>query len=184
MTGWSWGQPVGAPEKTVRICLRGDLVADKETAEEVLATSRRKNPAPDIGDEDAVEQMRLAETIQRLEAECERSSVTFRFRGLGRRKHSDLVAAHPPTEEQAAELAKVGMSAMVNSESFPPALVAASCVEPEGITLEAATDAFETWSEGQWTLLWRACLAANQGSSDPGPKSSIARDVLRGSAPS
>jgi hypothetical protein len=184
VTGWSWGQPVGRTEKSVRICLRGDPVADKEAAEEALVASRRKNPAPNIGDPEAVLQMELATEVERLQEDCEAASVTFRFRGLGRREHSDLVAAHPPTEKQAAELAEVGMSAMVNSETFPPALVAASCIEPAGVTLETATEAFEDWSVGQWTLLWQACLFANQGSSDPGPKSSIASAVLRGSAPS
>lgn len=183
MTGWSWGDDVAPPEQAVRICVRGDLVADKEWAETQLVASRAKNPAPDIGDPEAVEQARLAEEVQRLEVECEAASVTFRFRGLSRRAHSDLMAAHPPTEEQQRELAELGLAASANSETFPPALLAASCIEPPGVTLEAATDAFEQWPGGTWSVVWRACLAANQGAADPGPKSAIASAVLRGSAP-
>lgn len=183
MTGWSWGDDVAPPEETVRICVRGDLVADKEWAEKQLVASRTRNPAPDIGDEAAVEQTRLAQEVQRLEEACEAASVTFRFRGLSRREHSDLVAAHPPTEEQQQELAEVGLAATANSETFPPALVAASCIEPPGVTLEAATKAFQEWPGGAWSVLWRACLTANQGAADPGPKSAIASAVLRASAP-
>lgn len=183
MTGWSWGDKVAPPEETVRICVRGDLVADKEWTERQLVASRSRNPAPDIGDEDAVEQARLAEEVQRLEGACESASVTFRFRGLPRRAHSDLLAAHPPTEAQQQELAELGLAASANSETFPPALVAASCIEPPGVTLEAAREAFEQWPGGTWSVLWRACMTANQGSADPGPKSAIASAVLRGSAP-
>lgn len=184
MSEWSWGDKVAPPEETVSICVRGDLVADKEWAEKRLVASRSRNPAPDIGDPEAVEQARLAEEVQRLEEECAAASVTFRFRGLSRRAHSDLVAAHPPTDEQQRELAELGLAATANSETFPPALVAASCIEPPGVTLAAATEAFEQWPGGTWSVLWRACLAANQGAADPGPKSAIASAVLRGSAES
>lgn len=183
MTGWSWGDEVHPPEQSVRICVRGDLVADKEQAERDLIASRSRNPAPDIGDPEAVRQTELAEKVRRLEDECDAASVTFRFRGLPRRAHSDLQAAHPPTDEQQREMAELGLAASANSETFPPALVAASCIEPPGVTLEAATAAFETWGGGMWSLLWRTCLAANQGTADPGPKSAIASAVLRGSAP-
>jgi hypothetical protein len=182
VSDWAWGDKVAPPEETVRICVRGDLVADKEWAEKLLVASRSKNPTPEIGDPEAVQQARLAQEIQRLEEECERASVTFRFRGLSRRDHSDLLAAHPPTEEQQKELAELGLAASANSETFPPALVAASCIEPPGVTLETATEAFEQWPGGTWSVLWRACMAANQGSSDPGPKSAIASAVLRDSA--
>lgn len=181
MSDWAWGDKVAPPEETVRICVRGDLVADKELAERRLVASRSRNPAPSIGDPEAVEQERLALEVRRLEDECEAASVTFRFRGLSRREHSDLVAAHPPTEAQQAELAELGLSATANSETFPPALVAASCIEPPGVTLQAATEAFEQWQGGTWSVLWRACLAASQGAADPGPKSAIASAVLRGS---
>lgn len=181
MTSWGWSDPVAAPETTVRICLRGDLVADKEQAEQALIANRQRNPAPDIGDADAVFQAEHAERVQRLEDECEAASVTFRFRALSRRDHSDLLAAHPPTDAQRAELAEVGMTALADSETFPPALVAASCIEPPGVTLEDATRAFEGWAAGPWERLWRACTAANQGAADPGPKSAIASAVLRGS---
>lgn len=183
MSEWAWGDKVAPPEETVRICVRGDLVADKEWAEKQLVASKSKNPAPDIGDPEAVEQNRLAQEIQRLEEECEQASVTFRFRGLSRRAHSDLLAAHPPTEEQQRELGELGLAATANSETFPPALVAASCIEPAGVSLAAARAAFEEWPGGTWSVLWRACLAANQGAAEVGPKSAIASAVLRGSAP-
>lgn len=181
MTGWQWGEPVVAPEVAVQVCLRGDLAADKQLAEQQLVVSRRRNPLPDVGDPDAVEQLRLAERVRELEAECDAASVLFRFRGLPRRERSDLEAAHPPTEDQKAEMRELGEIARINGDTFPPALVAASCVEPTGVTPKAAQAAFESWAEGQWTPLWRACQAANFGAADPGPKSSIASDVLRGS---
>jgi hypothetical protein len=146
-----------------------------------LLRLRDTDISPSVGDPMAVQQAEMAQRIRELEAACLDASVLFRFRGLGRKQRSDLEAAHPPTPDQKAEAEEDGRTALVNGDTFPPTLVAASCFEPAGISLQAAQKAYETWTEGQWAPLWRACIAANQGAADPGPKSQIASDVLRDS---
>jgi hypothetical protein len=179
---WTWDRVLAEtvpPETTVPICLRGDLVAAKEEAERQLVVLRQRNPDPTVGEGGEI--LAAAERVQHLEEECAAAAVTFRFRGIGRRAHSDLEAQHPPTPEQQAEGEEQGIRYRWNPTSFPAALVAASCVEPPGITLDAARRISEDWTDGQWMTLWRACITANEGVADPGPKSVIASAVLRGS---
>lgn len=178
---WSWGDDVAPPEAAVPICMRGDLVAAKDAAVDALREARQRDPSPNLGDDAAATQAELAQRIRDLEEQCAQAVVTFRFRALPRKQRSDLQAEHPPTEDQQQQARDEGLTASWNPDTFPPALVAASCVEPAGITVEAAQRAYETWAEGQWAPLWRACTAANFGGADPGPKSAIASAVLRGS---
>lgn len=182
---WTWDRVLTEttpPQVDVRICLRGDLVAAKEAAERDLLQLRAKYPDPTIFEGGELHD--AAQRIQDLEADCDHAAVTFRFRGLGRRAHSDLVAEHPPTQEQQADATDAGIRYLWNLDTFPAALVAASCFEPAGITPAAASRIAEEWSDGQWQLLWRACITANEGTADPGPKSVIASAVLRASEPS
>jgi hypothetical protein len=110
--------------------------------------------------------------------------VTFRFRGIGRRAFRALEDAHPPTEQQQAKAGESDIALGWNPDTFPPALVHASLVEPTGATLAQIQTAYDTWTVGHWALLWRACLIANNGVADPGPKSVLASVVLAGSATS
>lgn len=126
----------------------------------------------------------LAERIRQLEDELADSEVTFRFQGLGRRAYAKLVAEHPPTDAQKGDAEAANARAVYNNDSFPPALLAAACVEPEGTTLEDMTDVWENWSEGQVAPMWSACLTANMAAADVGPKSLIASAILDGSATS
>lgn len=177
---WTWDRVLAEttpPEAAAQVCLRGDLVAAKEAAEQALLDLRRAHPDPTIEEAGVIHD--AAMEVQRREAECAAAAVTFRFRGIGRKPHSDLVAKYPPTADQQAEASDQGVRYAWNPETFPPALVAASCIEPAGITLQAAQRIAEQWTDGQWAMLWRACVAANEGTADPGPKSAIASAVLR-----
>lgn len=64
--------------------------------------------------------------------------VSFLFVAIGPTEYDKLVTEHPPTEKQKAadELANV------NKDTFPPALLALVCREPE-LTVE------------QWTQIWK-----------------------------
>jgi hypothetical protein len=186
VTGWSWANldEVTPPETAVHICLRGDLVAEKDLAVAELVRLRDAPVGTSVDDPNAAAQQEIALRVRQLEAECLDASVLFRFKGLGRKQRSDLEAAHPPTDGQKAEAEAKDQVALLNGETYKPALVAASCYEPPGITLVHATRMFNEWTDGQWEPLFRACATAQYGAADPGPKSSIASAVLRDSEPS
>lgn len=84
------------PERTVPICLRGDLVAEFEEAERELDRLRRgREDSLDAGSEIGV----LADQIEALREQMRSETYTFRLRALPRRDFRALVAAHPPREE-------------------------------------------------------------------------------------
>lgn len=66
-----------------------------------------------------------------LAEELEEVTVTMRFAALGRAKLEELLEEHPPTQKDKDEAEKQGGNPPdFNNETFPPALVALSCVEP------------------------------------------------------
>lgn len=124
----------------------------------------------------------LARRINALEEKA--APVTFVFEGVGRSRHQLLLAEHPPTAEQ-KDAAPEGMTPRFNLDTFPPALMAASCIEPAELRgdVEEWTEIHDTWSDGQVASLWGTCLAAQAGVNDA-PKSAAASDVLANSASS
>jgi hypothetical protein len=167
-------------QRTVRIPMRADLVDEISVLEQ---QARRERDIDARENRDPVAP-RLAERIRELDDQLAASEVAFTFRGIGRRAYQALIAAHPPTDEQQASARDAGVVLSYNPDTFPPALLAAACILPEGATLADMTDIWETWSEGQASQLWTAVLTANMGSADVGPKSLIASEILAGSAKS
>lgn len=146
---------------TARVLLRQDLVAkhaelsdELEAAIQRDATVNERDRAPDI-----------AKQIEALDAEIAAAKVEFRFRSIGRRAWADLLAKHPPTKQQAKE-----QRVDHNPLTFPLAAIAASCVLPEGIDLDAVKRLEASLTDAQFTALWRACIDANMGGTED-PKS-------------
>jgi hypothetical protein len=113
------------PERAVPICLRGDLLADWQAAEEEL--KRAQGGRGDSLEDGGIAE--LAERVRALEAEMLEHSDQFRLRAMPRYKFRALVAAHPPrtgddgTNREDAQLG-------VNRDTFFPDLIRASIVEP------------------------------------------------------
>lgn len=167
-------------ELPVRVPMRADLFAEI-TALEVQAKRERE-----IDERENREPVApgIAHRIMGLEEELRDSEVEFRFRALGRRRYNELLADHPPTDKQKQEAADADAVLAYNPDTFPPLLLAASCVEPTDMDVDDWSDIWENWSEGQVGPLWRTCLAANMGGTDAGPKSQIASAILNASAKS
>jgi hypothetical protein len=110
------------PERTVQICLRGDLVADHEAAERELEQAQR-NPANSLAGSGAAE---IAERIEALELEMREHTYDFRLRALPRHTFRALQVGHPPRD---GEKQDAGFG--VNAETFFPALIRATVVDPE-----------------------------------------------------
>lgn len=164
--------------QTARVPMRGDLLDEIEALE---LQARAAAIADEKLNRDP-EAPAIAERIQELEVELEESVVEFKFRAVGRRLEADLLAQHPPTDAGRAKAEAEGVTAQWNQDTYPPALMAAACVEPPDATVEDFAHLWENWSKGQLTPLWAACLKANMGAADAGPKSAIASAILSGSA--
>lgn len=110
------------PEKTVEICLRGDLVAEVEDLERQLRDLRTNTQTM----ADRGEARRLAEKIEAVRGDMQAASVVFLLRGLNRHGWRTLMAAHPPRDGEQAD-----QTVGYNIDEFWPALVRACIVTPE-----------------------------------------------------
>lgn len=147
-----------ARNRSIKVCLRGDLLAEIErlTAElphVQLADSTENRPA---------EAPALAKRIVELTEEAQAAKVEFVFEPLGRRAWRDLVAEHPPTDEQKAA------GGDFDTETLPAVAMGKSCVSPKGATeakFRKLADG-KAITDAQWNLLWATCWAANTGGED------------------
>lgn len=140
------------PERTVPVCLAGELVAQYETLEQQLRAAAKvdslDSPAGTI-------RAQLADLAEQMAGH----TVEFRLRALPRRRFRELMAAHPPrTDEQGNRLPEdfLGFS----RDAFFDALLRESIVEPtldqETLTLlleEKLTDRqYEDLTDTAWFL--------------------------------
>lgn len=148
-------------ETVVRLCLRGDLVAEFEAAEARLADLTM---GVGWGDGDA-ETQALAERLTELRAEMLEDTVEFRFRALRRKAWDDLEREHARPEGG------------LNLDTMAPALIAASLVDPE----MSATDLDELYdviNDGQRGALFTAAWNVNTEATEV-PFSDRASAVMR-----
>lgn len=115
----------------------------------------------------------IAERIAELERDIDAAKSEFRFRCIGTSAWLNLAAKHPPTKEQLKVNARVDH----DPETFQPAAIAASCVEPQ-MTLDQAGKLRDVLTVEQWGELWAKCVEANIGGGDS-PKSLVAGAILR-----
>jgi hypothetical protein len=72
-------------------------------------------------------------------------SIPLRFQALDRRTYKELLAAHPPTEDQAED------GYAFNLDTLGPVLIAASSLD--GITETDATEFLDDWSQAEGEAL-------------------------------
>ncbi|AGL13882.1 hypothetical protein [Actinoplanes sp. N902-109] len=118
------------PEKTVQLCMRGDLVARHEQLDRELTKAQQRArdslAGGNVGE--------LTDQIRAIEQEMADSTWTFRLRALRRRDFRALVAAHPPRRVVADGEEKIHEQDQftgVNGETFHDALIRACLVDPE-----------------------------------------------------
>lgn len=138
-------------EVTETISTREDLVGRIRDARrrvtEALAYDREHN-TPDTAPAVKAE-------LEQLAADYEAGKVTFTFRSLPHDQWMDLHAQHPPTQEDKL----VGRD--YNAATFPVAAMAASCVEPDGVTEDKIRELASVLAHGPFQALFEACMAAN-----------------------
>lgn len=137
-------------EASVSICLSGDLAADAERIQgQIEALGSRTMASLSLGEVDprAALESELAEIHELMRMNTE----TFRFRSIGSKPYSDLLAAHPGRTSDEAW----------NPETFTPALISASAIDPE-MTPEELDGLLEVLNDEQGAQLWRAAFRANR----------------------
>jgi len=114
------------PERTVPICLRGDLVAVHEGLERELELAQQDQASSLAGSGAGV----LADRIRDLEQEMRVATYRFVLRAMPRAAWRELVNAHPPRENDQGEVIDADRLAGVNQDTFPEAMVRASVIDP------------------------------------------------------
>jgi hypothetical protein len=109
------------PERTVDICLRGDLVAEFEAADAALTEALRR-PADSKEGSGTAELLRRVEAIQ---AEMRESTYTFRIRALTNAAYRELELAHPPRDDDPND-----QQVRFNRATFFTALLIATTYDP------------------------------------------------------
>ncbi|HTI26188.1 MAG TPA: hypothetical protein VL652_34685 [Kutzneria sp.] len=166
------------PEKTVELCLRGDLVAAWEDLERKRAAAEQAS-----GDSLAGSGARqYAEQMRALEEQMAQATVVFRLRALPRREYNELYAAHPPRLDADGKPDRLDGAYGYNTLTFWPALVAASLVEPLLDAEVLDTLLQDQLSDAQFDALAGAAIVVNRGEVDV-PFSPGASAMLRSSAP-
>lgn len=140
------------PQRTVTICVRGDLVARWEELHEQWRT------APDKAESlaSAGPKAALAAQLRELQEEMAAASRIFVFQALPPADYSALISQHPP---------KTGTQGRFNAESLRGPLVSACAVNPT-MTLDQVARLFAKLSEGQARELGDAAYLANEGGVD------------------
>lgn len=134
-------------ERSVTLCLAGDEAAEVERLERQLAELSDTWQPDSLGGKNPGDA--LAKRIKAARDRMRKSEAEFRFRALGEKVWSDLLAAHPGGKGQSFD-----------PDTFPKALISAAAVEP-AMTPEQVAELFEVLNEGQRQELWAAAFEVN-----------------------
>lgn len=146
------------PERTVELCLRGDLQADWEDLQQQLAAAQRDAAPRSLSDPPAGEE--IEERIREVEAAMAGAVLTVRLRAQNRKTFKDMALKHPPREgDQRDKL--YGF----NVEAFNAELIRISCVEPE-FDEEKWERLTEVLTPGQYQMLADTCEVLNHSQVD------------------
>lgn len=163
------------PERSVPICLRGDLAADHEAAERELKEAQ-KQAADSLAGNGTGE---IAERIQALEAEMKDSIYDFRLRALSAPKFRAFKTEHPSRIGDDGQVQKEDAVFGFNTETGFEPLLRLCVVDPE-LDDESWTQLMDTLTENQFDELAGAAWFLNRGGVDI-PFSSSASELMRAS---
>lgn len=144
-----------------------DHLRKKRTLSQIVSFCVEDISEPQAPGRKATAEQRKAyeQAHQKWQAEVEANTVELVIRSLSRRTYQDLVDSCPPTLEQIERAKAQGLAPPDNDEEkFGPALIAASIVEPDGVTLEDAQTIWDEWPNADVRTLATACLILNQTS--------------------
>ncbi|WP_242892424.1 hypothetical protein [Actinomadura litoris] len=166
------------PSTSVALSVAGALQAEWEELErELAALDEARDTANSFpGGESAAAREGLVEQLAKIRAEMQAHEHIVTLRALPRRQWSDLVAEHPPREDNAQDEA-VGL----NNDTWPSAIISACAIDPP-MTVEQVDQLGDVLTDAQISKLYQAAMILNR--MDVGvPKFGIGYDALRSTAP-
>ena len=146
------------------------LVTDDDAASAYRQAKARRDDLPfnATADDRAAAQAAVDEAELAVRA----SALTMRLRAMPRKGDNSfdvLKAEHPPTEDDNKTVQQssgnLKSKALWHADTFYPALVAASLIEPK-VTVEQALEMAADWNEGEWVELYLTALDVNQRKTD------------------
>ncbi len=141
------------PQKTVELCLRGDLQAEYEGLERELKRARAAVSGTLAPNEDV---KTLEEMMANLRDQMSASVQVFTMRGLSKKKFRDLITKYPPRDQDRMN----GLGH--NAETFPVPLVQACCIDPVMTVMEVEELCDELLTQGQWDALFITAFLLNR----------------------
>jgi hypothetical protein len=149
------------PERTVPICLRGDLAAEHEQLNDELELLERTSVDSLAGNGGA----ELAERIEALEAEMRANTYPFLLRGLRGPDYRAFKVKHPPRLTDDGEVDKQDAMFGFNAEAGFEPLIRVSVVDPELDDVKWA-QLMQTLTDRQFDNLGTAAWLLNRGDID------------------
>lgn len=166
------------PERTVRLCLRGDLQVAWDEAKATFDRLSEEGLAGRLTDGSA--RRKAAEAMAAIEEQMRGATVEFRLRALPRQQWRALMAEHPfRTGEDGKVLPADAMG--VNSETFFDALIRVCVVNPE-LSDDEWTRLDEVLSDRQFDELANAAWGINRHAVDIPFSSAASRTLTSGDA--
>jgi hypothetical protein len=166
------------PERTVRLCLRGDLQVAWDEAKAEFDRLSADNLAGRLTDGAA--RRKAAEAMAAVETQMRDATVEFRLRALPRQQWRKLMAEHPyRTGEDGKVLTADAMG--VNSETFFDALIRVCVVDPQ-LSDDEWSRLDEVLSDRQFDELANAAWGINRNTVDVPFSSAASRTLTSGAA--
>lgn len=145
--------------KKKAVTKRVTIQTDGEIADQISELRQLHTAARDsdrLSNEAVKQAPKIQKQIDKLIEESEDTLELFVFKSIGRFNYDELVSEYPPSPDEKKE------GADFDSDNFPPALVSASCIDPE-IPIEAAAKMFSSpeWNGAELRKLFFGALDAN-----------------------
>lgn len=159
-TDWAGLVKASKPrQKSVRLCLRGDLMGELDEAQAALSDTAPVGVATSLaGRADTSVIDAAKDRVDAAAAAVADASVTFRLQGLPRDRYKSLESEHPDPKDEAGW----------DERTFPEALVRACLVDP---VVAADQPLFGIMTAGESDkLFWVAYSACNEAEDVPLPK--------------
>lgn len=147
------------PEKSVPICLRGDLAADHEEAERQLREAQKRTADSLAGTGTGT----IIARIEAIEAEMRENTQDFRLRALPKPVFRALVEAHPPRRDpETGDIIDSDRLILSNYDTLLPALVRACTIDP-GLDENEWNELYDLLTDRQIGNLEDAAWFVNRG---------------------
>lgn len=145
-------------EEVVSICLHSDLneqwtQADRELREAQAITGASLEPSEEL--------RTLAQRVVDIEDQMAKKTIRFRLRALPSAKFRALAEQHPPRRDDEGNANPRDLRMGFNAETYFPALLRASVVDPE-LPDDVWATFLEKITDRQWEQLTTAAFAVNR----------------------